>query len=437
MLSKHAHKIYLKKNTYAIFNNLVFEPIIVSKQDVINIWNNNLNNYSNKEIKTLYESGILIHDKNQDTIAKNELVNTYNNLKDEINLLYIIPDGGCNLACKYCFIGEIKNKESLRMSTQTADYIVEKFTQHIKKRKIKKPSVIFYGGEPTLNFKIIKYIVSLFESKKVPISFSIITNGTCLTDEMILFFKNHKIMIGVSIDGPKKVNDINRIYKNSLKGSFDAVIANIKKLKEKDIQLGLSTTLSNEVLNQPDFLNWLISLGIKNINFNLLHYTSPNEEWKIYYPKVSKFLFKAHKIFQKHDIKEDRVLRKFRAFYINRFKFNDCSAVGAQQLAISPNGNISICHAYWNNSIQKCGNINSCNFEDVFRTKTYKNWKHNLTVNKKQCLKCPAIYICGGGCPKQAADMFNNINGIDKPFCIHTKHSLKELLKELINKPTS
>ena len=154
-------------------------------------------------------------------------------------------------------------------------------------------------------------------------------------------------------------------------------------------------------------------------------------------PLLSLILFKAHKIFQKHDIKEDRVLRKFRAFYINRFKFNDCSAVGAQQLAISPNGNISICHAYWNNSIQKCGNINSCNFEDVFRTKTYKNWKHNLTVNKKQCLKCPAIYICGGGCPKQAADMFNNINGIDKPFCIHTKHSLKELLKELINKPTS
>ena len=237
-------------------------------------------------------------------------------------------------------------------------------------------------------------------------------------------------MVGVSIDGPKEVNDFNRIYKNSSKGSYDTVIANLKRLKEMDLQFGLSTTLSNEVLNRADFLNWLISLNIKNINFNLLHYTQPNEEWKTYYPKVSKFLFKAHKIFQKHDIKEDRILRKFRAFYINRFKFNDCSAVGAQQLAISPNGGLSICHAYWNSPIQKCGNIKSSTFEDVFKTEIYKSWKHNLTVNKKKCLKCPALYICGGGCPKQAADMFNNIQGIDKPFCIHTKYALKELLKE-------
>lgn len=143
------------------------------------------------------------------------------------------------------------------------------------------------------------------------------------------------------------------------------------------------------------FLKWLVELNVKNINFNLLHYTTKNNEWKKYYKKASKFLFKAHDILSKHDIKEDRLLRKFRAFYSGRFKFNDCSAVGGQQLTVKPNGNLTICHGYWNQQKDNVGNIKTSSFQDVFRTKIYSNWKHNLTINNKKCLQCPALYICG------------------------------------------
>lgn len=429
MRSQFAHKVYLKKDIYAIFNSLLFEPVFVSKKEADDIWHHNLEHYTQKELNNLYECGILIKDKKQDVQAKKELFTVYNGLRNEINLLYIIPSGGCNLACKYCFIGKIKNDSAVKMDYKTAEAIVNKFSQYIKTENVKKTNIIFYGGEPTLNFDIIQFIVQKFKKKNIPLTFSIVTNGTYLTDEMIHFFKENNFLLGVSIDGPRKLNDINRIYKSTHSGSYDNVIKNIEKLKQSHLNLGLSVTLSENALIDRSFLKWLVELNVKNINFNLLHYTTKNNEWKKYYKKASKFLFKAHDILSKHDIKEDRLLRKFRAFYSGRFKFNDCSAVGGQQLTVKPNGDLTICHGYWNQQKDNVGNIKTSSFQDVFRTKIYSNWKHNLTINNKKCLKCPALYICGRGCPKQAKDLFDSQSEIDYPFCIHTKYSLKELLK--------
>ena len=148
-----------------------------------------------------------------------------------------------------------------------------------------------------------------------------------------------------------------------------------------------------------------------------------------YYKNVSKFLFKAYDYLNKYDIKEDRLLRKMQSFFNRDFKYNDCGAIGGQQLTIKPNGDITICHACWNSCNDICGNINQNSFEDVFNTEIYKKWKNNLTINKSKCLKCPAISICGGGCPIQSKILFDNEKGIDKAFCIHTKFTLKELLK--------
>ena len=138
MRSQFAHKVYLKKDIYAIFNSLLFEPVFVSKKEADDIWHHNLEHYTQKELNNLYECGILIKDKKQDVQAKKELFTVYNGLRNEINLLYIIPSGGCNLACKYCFIGKIKNDSAVKMDYKTAEAIVNKFSQYIKTENVKK-----------------------------------------------------------------------------------------------------------------------------------------------------------------------------------------------------------------------------------------------------------------------------------------------------------
>lgn len=435
-LSKFSHSLRIAKNQYVVFNSIVFSPVVLTKNEKDNIMGGNLYAFSSKELDLLANKGILIENNKQDDDAEDFLRNCIRKtVKNKIPLLYIIPYGGCNLACKYCFLGKINNSSAQTMSRETIDNIVIKFVDHLRKTNQKEGTVIFYGGEPTFNFPVLKYAVEkIREHSEVNIGISIVTNATLITDEMITFFAKKEINVGISIDGPKKTNDTNRIFKGSTKSVYDVVLYNITRIKSKNIPVGLSVTLTDAVLDDKKFLNWLKKLGISDINFNLLHFTSFTDDWKTYYKKASHFLFKAYDELSPLGIKDDRILRKIRAFHGKDFQYNDCGAVGAQQLTIKPNGDMTICHGFWNSQKEYCGNININSFKDVFSSEIYKKWNVNLVINKKKCLKCPAIYICGGGCPAQAENLFGSQQSIDKAFCIHTKYSLRELFKRQLKK---
>ncbi|HSQ97487.1 MAG TPA: radical SAM protein [Rickettsiales bacterium] len=431
MLSKFMHKIKIDKNNYAILNSLLFEPILMNKNEVEKLLKGDLSLFTEKDVQVLFEKGILIDNILKDEEIKETLIETVNNkFKKDIGLIYMIPVEGCNLACKYCFIGKINNKKDQAMTKEIADITIKKFTDYLIKNENREGTVLFYGGEPTLNFNIIKQTIdSIKKYAKNNIDVAMVTNGTLFTDEMLEFFKQSRISVGISIDGPKELNDKYRIFKQSNESVYDLVTKNINKIKKSGVEFGLSVTLSNESLENKEFLNWLNDLDVKSINYNLMHYTEKTDEWKKYYKKVSKFLFKSYDFLNRNNIKDGRILRKFRAFYGNKFKYNDCGAVGGEQLTIKPNGDITVCHGYWNSTKEICGNIKENSFEDIIKTDIYQKWRNNLTVNKEKCLKCPAIYICGGGCPKQSEALFGDQKEIDKSFCIYTKFALKELLK--------
>ena len=123
----------------------------------------------------------------------------------------------CNLRCKYCFGGGGSyNQERNLMTEQTAiefvDFCVEQF------ERVEK--IVFFGGEPMLNLKGMEIVCNRFkyykEEGKIDIlpNFVIITNGTILTDRMLAFIKRNISAMTISIDGPKEINDIQRIYKN-------------------------------------------------------------------------------------------------------------------------------------------------------------------------------------------------------------------------------
>ena len=431
MISKFCHFIKISKDKYAVLNNLLFEPIIVSNLEKDAIKTESLNNFTPEEISLLYEKGILVKDEDTDEKALYTLKNYVNNAVDGgISLIYLIPSNFCNLACKYCFIGKL-NKEKQVMTTKIINQISKKYYEYLKKRDIKNSTIIFYGGEPLTAFDQIKYSVKSFKKyKDVKWEFAIVTNLTLLTEEIAQFFKYYDFSVGVSIDGPKNTNDANRVFKNGVGSVYDKVVEKIELIKKYNLKLGLSITLTNEILMDSNFLNWLKNLGIKDINYNLLHYTQQSDEWKKYYDRASKFLFKSDKILSKSGIIDDRLQRKIRAFNSKEFKYNDCGAIGGHQLCFSPNGDITVCHGLWNSNKDICGNIKDCSIEDIEKSSIFKDWKTNLTINKEKCLHCPAIYICGGGCAMQSNDLFKSSKKLDRAFCVHTKYSLKKLLSQ-------
>ncbi len=147
----------------------------------------------------------------------------------------------CNLACKYCVFGEHYNQtrdaNSESMSLDIAKQAVTDFLNH----KPKEAGIGFYGGEPLLEFNLLKAVVfyaeSLSRDSNMDVRFSVTTNGTLLTDEKIHFLALHKFSVMISLDGNKESHDRYRVFKKRAssedsRGSFDIVTRNMRRFVE-------------------------------------------------------------------------------------------------------------------------------------------------------------------------------------------------------------
>ena len=404
LLSKYCDCLKIKKDVYAIYNRFLFNPIFINEKEKEKILKEDFDAMDKKEINHLKERGI--------------------------SLIYIIGNNNCNMACKYCFIGELNNRKPIFMSEDILSIALDKFQLHIEHKGLEKGIIVFYGGEPLLNYPLIQYAVEYIKKNNYKMQISLVTNGLLLDENKAKFIKENNIGIGISIDGPKKYNDKKRVIYNSNKGTYDNVIEKIKLFQRLKVPFGLSITLNDYALeNQDLYLEWIKNLNVKEITYNLMHFNSSSNKWQSYYKEIANFLFKSNNYLKDYNVIEGRINRKYDAFYKREFKYSDCGAVGTNQISIKPNGDITICHGLWNTN-QTLGNIKDINFDEIFDTEMYKKWNKNITLNRKKCINCAYIYMCGGGCPMESKNMFGNINNLDVPFCLFTKKITKLILKE-------
>ena len=143
----------------------------------------------------------------------------------------------CNLRCSYCIYSEDSNfgtrsHSNKSMDIETAKKAVDFLFQHSIDND--KPAIAFYGGEPLLEFDLIKqtveYAKKVFEGREL--IFAITTNATLMSDEVIDFLIENKFSTTISMDGPKNIQDKNRKFANG-KGSYDVLIKNLTRFREK------------------------------------------------------------------------------------------------------------------------------------------------------------------------------------------------------------
>jgi len=143
----------------------------------------------------------------------------------------------CNFKCRYCLYashsGVERTHELKYMSWDTAKKSIDFLYDHSSSAD--SIHISFYGGEPFLNFKLIKdvvnYVENRFFSKKI--EYGVTINGSILSDEIIDFIIEHNFQLTISLDGPKETQDIHRKFRSDGKGTFDTVFRNIMKLKRK------------------------------------------------------------------------------------------------------------------------------------------------------------------------------------------------------------
>ncbi|MBT9132432.1 MAG: Anaerobic sulfatase-maturating enzyme [Syntrophomonadaceae bacterium] len=344
-----------------------------------------------------------------------------------VHTLVLHLTDNCNLRCRYCYIeGNIpKNYERRNMSAEVAEKAIDKFGQIIKARNFPKPpTIIFYGGEPLINWKTLKHCLDYVRRKQkigfLPLRLGklLITNGTLVTAEIAKELRRHRVSVAVSIDGPKEIHDLNRVYRNG-KGSFEDTIRGFRILGKEGLSPSVSGVLNKESVDNPLYIvRWIIEkLNAKALGFNHVSIFPGSPYDPVYEEKFGDALIKVQEMIQSDypKVYERRFNRKINNFLDRRLLHADCTGCG-EQMVCSPDGQLGVCQAYMGTRKtfkRDCFNQNY----DPNQDPMFIEWSYRSPLNMTQCYECPALATCGGGCPRNADAFCGSIWEVDAAFC--------------------
>lgn len=346
----------------------------------------------------------------------------------DIDKITLFVSNDCNLRCRYCYAngGDYKMSRNLMTQDTAMDFINFCVTNFTKIRQI-----VFFGGEPMLNINIMEFVCLKFKQlykdgiiSYMPI-FSIITNGTILNSRILNFLKENISTITVSIDGPKEINDANRIYTNG-EGSYSKIEKFIHTIvNETNITIYYEATYNHEHLKlnytKTDISNELFKkFGIKGYIIPVIGLSSyfNDDIDNLNYSKLSNNGFSSLPD-SFWGILHSIIYKKSRGL---------CPMI-SRLFSVNSQGNIYPCHALNGTKNHNLGHINRKNvFNDNNIRKSF-DVKIDL-MNNDKCNNCWCKNLCGG-CPfsifydKSIEDFTKNPSS---DFCVKTKQYIEHLL---------
>lgn len=356
--------------------------------------------------------------------------------KPSVAVMYLLVTDSCNLACSYCFIKNNMPTDHrfTQMTPNCAAQAILFFSRQLALSGVQKPLVIFYGGEPLLNMPALTAAIETIEKFKnngvLPhaIRTAIVTNGTLITPEKARFLKSHNVSVSVSIDGPEMLTASLRLQgKNML---YHEILKGFEILKNEGVELGISCTLGDASIEQFDaILEWVSAQKVTSVGFNIVRPIPPFTVSPEYPNKVADALIRGYESLSTQGIHEDRMGRKVKAFAEGKPYPYDCAGCG-NQIVVTPQGKVGPCAGFLGTGKYFITDINDATFDH--RTDSiYKLWSNRSPLVTKECLTCPAIAVCGGGCPYSAEINKGNLQAVDDIFCAHAKKTLEHLIWSL------
>lgn len=252
--------------------------------------------------------------------------------------LWIILTRTCNLACSYCYQGDhLVNKLPPHLRRTMTDEVMEKGLDWAANWAQRGLQIAWYGGEPTLNFPIIKKWMPLYKERFAAagkqVRFSITTNGTRMTDEIIAFLKEYEVGILLSLDGPPKLHNMTRVHFDG-RGSWDEIP--LKKLVETFPNLEVAWQLDPDPKRAftPEDLDELMSFGLTRINFNLQWLSDWPAEAQM---RLFRFMRHAGRLMLQGKLHSNFKSKLFSALTVDAKMDTPCGT-GLHMLALTPEG---------------------------------------------------------------------------------------------------
>src|SRR3989338_4110562 len=231
---------------------------------------------NSKLFKLLEEKGVVITESNENKIIE-EFRNKNSFLFQGTSLHIVIPTLRCNMKCVYCHASSRPiNSRGFDMDKNTA----KKTVDFIFQSPSKAITIEFQGGEPLLNFEIIKFVVDyankLNKKHKKNLLFTVVTNLSLMDNKKLKFLMDNNVGICTSLDGPEKLHDRNR--KLLGKSNYSYIVKWVstinKEYRKRKIsrKLGALITITKESLKYPkEIVDEYVKLGFDDIHLRFLN----------------------------------------------------------------------------------------------------------------------------------------------------------------------
>lgn len=424
-LSSFVHLIEAH-NLACLYHNLTTKVFFIASGQAQKLKQNEAleNVFTENELQLLSCKGFL-NDENQ--IRVSELIQKNRQEYPDIFALYLILTEKCNMDCLYCSQSAFRTRD--RMNGMSLETLSEILTKFYKFETTRKRTVVLYGGEPTLNRAGIDYTVRYIREKKQDQGAEIVifTNGILLDDELIDFFKVNGVSIIISLDGPQEIHDKYRLWNG--KGSFERIAQAISKLQEKNIPFGISSTIaSHTVKHLKELIKGFVSAYHPvSIGLNPLHYVPAGREAiAVNIQEMAQSMTEAYDTARKHGIYIEQIMRRVRPFILAAPRLKDCPSCGGMIRAL-PNGCFGPCGHFMEE--QKEIELPTYSFRE---SQIMKKWNERISPLIPGCTDCPALALCGGGCPYNSLKNGGSIfSSNDERSCYQAKFMLNHLIELL------
>ena len=329
----------------------------------------------------------------------------------------------CNLNCEYCFASQGKyHGERAMMSFEVGKRAFDWLIENSGSRR--NLEVDFFGGEPLMNFDVVKQLVeyarSIEKEKGKNFRFTLTTNGVLVDDDVIDFCNKEMSNVVLSLDGRKEIHDRYRVdYAGN--GSWDKIVPKFQKFVEKrggkNYYMRGTFTHAN-----PDFLKdiqVMLDLGFNELSMEPVVCAAgdPSELTEADFPIVCQQYEDLAKLMLKKD-KEGKPFT-FYHYMIDLTggpciykRISGCGS-GTEYMAVTPWGDLYPCHQFVGDDKFKLGDI----WQSVTNTEIQGEFAACNVYAHPECRDCWARLYCSGGCAANAYHATGKVTGIYEYGC--------------------
>jgi uncharacterized protein len=369
----------------------------------------------------------------------------------KIDVVVVQPTPFCNINCRYCYL-PTRNDQS----TISLDTVRTLFEKVLSSGWVgDELTIIWHAGEPlVMPIQFYRQAFELIESLRpqgLRLSHSIQTNGLLINAQWCELFREWEVGVGVSIDGPRRFNDANRLSRKG-QSTYDKAIAGLRLLREESVPFHVISVLTHQSMAEPqEMLDFYVSEAITDVCFNveesegshvssLLAHTDARAAFREFLEKFWQLARVDGRIGFIREI-DGALPRVFRAA---DSPMRNVQVEPFAMLNVDCKGNVSsfspellgLKNARYNDFI--IGNINSDSLEQMRHSATMQSMTQDIAQGVSACREsCQYFSVCGGGAPVNKLSEGGSFTGTSTGFCALTQQVPVDLILESLRRVRS